>query len=197
MNNSEREQPWLQFAVLMGAVAILLLALLSGRGVRLTQTYTSDDGTLSFRYPEGWVAASQSGIFYATNNPELANATTLAGLASGETAIGFIPSTLEGATERFYALDRAESPVDALETIISQAPTDLGLNAPVALRVNGFNAAIVTGSTPQGDGLLIFVDTGTQGDGEFILVFGLTAQGELQRFESTAFAIASTFLYMP
>jgi hypothetical protein len=190
-----QKQPSLQIAVLLGAVGVLLLALLSGRGVRLTETYTAPEGTLSFRYPEGWVVESVAGTIQLASNQSLLHNTER---IPNEVFIAIVSSSIVTGSALDAIVSEAESPLVALKNVLATLPTcrpdSPVFEEPISQTIFGRSGASVEGENDTFDFLIIVLDNG---DGRYLTILAASIKGDLSPFTSLIYAIAPRSTIQP
>lgn len=164
----------------------------------LDQTYTSSDGTLTFRYPTGWVTRESEGqIFLGTNAEVLESTSSSAPATPGQFAaaiIVFPTASVAGLGAEAGPLDvvSAFAPFlsGASETAGDTTPPVFG--NPTAITIGSRRAARVEGASGADQALLIALELES---GVFAILAGGSAPGELTRFEPMLLAIAETMQY--
>ncbi len=164
----------------------------------LDQTYTSGDGTLTFRYPAGWVTRESEGQIFLGTNAEVLEST---GSSAPATPGQFAAAVIVFPTASVTGLGAQAGPLDvvsafapflsgASETAGDTSPPVFG--DPIAITIGSRRAARVEGTSGADQALLIALELES---GVFAILAGGSAPGELARFEPTLLAIAETMQY--
>lgn len=175
--------------IVFSAVFLLLFFSLSGVSVgqeELTQAFTSSDGKLSIRYPEGWVVLdSSSGAIHG------------AMLASSQDVLN--QYALRSSRDAILLLQFSPSGPGApgVSQLISSVSSMGDFGEPEEVTIAGFPAMQVRGSGTylgvlSGDMLVAFVDAG---EGVIGSIVGVTVTGNLAAVEPTFMAILATLAY--
>jgi hypothetical protein len=164
----------------------------------LDQTFTSGDGTLTFRYPAGWVIReADEQIFLGTNAEALESSANSVPASPGQFAAGVIvlpTASVPGLGAQAGPLDV----VSAFSSFLSGASEAAGddnppiLGDPTAITIGNRRAARIEGTSGADQALLIALELEP---GVFAILAGGSAAGELSRFEPTLLAIAETIEY--
>jgi hypothetical protein len=179
-----------------GLVADAQEATPEAAALELSQTYTSDDGLISFDYPTEWVinTASSDSVLETilANRNEALYANLATDFAPGDAQIE-IKIWQQGGLER----NGVDSPEDLLEYL-----TNFGVSAPniatsaiEAIQIADLRAVRVY-AKPIGSQAILFVAFELQ-DKRLVAVELHTAPGELEQWEATALAIAESITYHP
>jgi hypothetical protein len=184
-----------RYAIL--AVALLLLLMSSGCGAAggaistpvealpLTRPFFSEDGTIAFQYPEDWYAMVVSGQITVANN-QMAAETSLP--TSGQ----FVARMFVGRIDAVGGLESGASPLSAVQ-LFAQSVGDIQFGAAQELVIGTSPAARIDGTGPDGQAVIIAAD---MGNGIYNVVSGLSAAGELGRYDATLLAIIASVNYV-
>jgi Tol biopolymer transport system component len=160
----------------------------------LTETYASPDERLTLRYPEGWVVVDEDdGIVVLATDDSLAEGINQA-IPAGEAALAlFFSDTDPIAEEDIFDEGTPASVVRGLIGLIQEDSENAGrFSNPVAITVGERSGARSTGTVEGNDVLLVATD---MGDDVFGVAVGITAGGDLERFESKLLAIIESINY--
>lgn len=163
---------------------------------RLTETYVSPDERLTLRYPEGWVVnTEEEGITLLATSEGVID-TISDTIASGEAALALVfsdsdpspePGLFDGGTPNAIVRRAIE--------LISEDSNNVGrFTEPQRTTLHGRPGARSSGTISGNDVLLIGLG---MGENVFMLAFGVTASGELERFEPKMVAILESINYLP
>jgi hypothetical protein len=164
----------------------------------LDQTYTSGDGSLTFRYPAGWVTRESEGQIFLGTNAEVLEST---GSSAAATPGQFAAAVIVFPTTSVAGLGAEAGPLDvvsAFAPFLSGASETAGdtnppvFNDPTSITIGSRRAARVEGTSGADQALLIALELES---GVFAILAGGSAAGELTRFEPTLLAIAETMEY--
>jgi hypothetical protein len=171
--------------------------------VELTQTYTSDDGTFSFDYPEGWLIGEADIYGYVTNAVGTSTeaihqiSETLTVMPPGEFAV--IATIIPLEEFAFLEFNADASPaefVDEFTAFLRFAGGQFNLEGPFELEINGNQAFRMTFRQPTYyDATLIVVALADSG--ELYGVAGFSAPGEIEQLQSTVMAMTQSFRVNP
>jgi hypothetical protein len=167
----------------------------------LPQTVTSTDGSFSLNYPEGWSASADYGITLATSpnlvenpNPQEAGqfVTSLQVLSPNDI------DTFRSQSSEFSTIVKSDPPTPG-EIVQFALTLLLGEDEQVdtGLTIAGLPAARATFTTPtideqRIDASLIVLQTENNA---YLMLLGLAAPGQIEKFQSTLNAIAETIQY--
>ena len=182
------------FTALM-LLTLAALPVLAQETIPLGATFTSDNGLVTFSYPEGWLADG-SALPVEGEDP-----VTVAVLASNEAALsklGLPPGTVLEPDEVLIGLSFGKlgalfrtapdaSAVEVLNAAVAQSP--VAYDAPQEFTVGPWFGARVTRSDEGYDEVDFTV---AYGDGIYAYVAVFTAPGALAQWEPTALAIAQS-----
>jgi hypothetical protein len=171
-------------------------------GVELSQTYTSEDATLSFDYPEDWLIDEIDVYGYRTHAVGTSTeaihqiSETLPVISPGEFAVVATIVPLEEFAFLEFNADASPSEfVDEFAAFLRFAGGQFNLEGPFELEVNGNQAFRVEFHQPTFEATLIIV---AQADsGELYGVAGFSAPGELELLQPTVMAMAQSFRVSP
>jgi hypothetical protein len=157
----------------------------------LTQRFVTQDGIITFFYPEDWVAVESNGAIGVSNDADIQR-TSDAGLETGQVYLDIFTITgseLGGVPEGTTVLEVAGVLVD---NISAQPDSPFAFDPPTGLNLGDFPAASAQGTNGVNDLILYLVDVG---DGTYVAASGNAALGELSTFEPTLRAILDTLAY--
>jgi Tol biopolymer transport system component len=162
----------------------------------LTETYASPDERLTLRYPEGWfVSTEQDGITILATQEML-----IAGIDDdiprGEAALALLFSDADPlAAEDLFDDGTSSSVIRGLIALIQEDSENAGrFSEPVTFTLEGRSGARSIGSVQGNDVLLVITEIE---DGVFGVAIGVTASGDLGRFEAKMLAIIESINYAP
>jgi hypothetical protein len=188
----------LRIGVILLLILISLLSrpmpVLSQDGDKLTETYYSIDGMLSFHYPEGWaVRSTMPGMVEVSSDPDQQVSDDEAGVPPGVINMGIItpPISLLLFEETPTTLEEATEQVILLQQEMLEADESTLLSAPETLIINGHPAVRFDGTSDLSDGLVVVIEF----DGEFVMITTEVAPGTFGDYEDTVFAILDTMSY--
>ena len=155
------------------------------------ETYTSNDGRLSLRYPAGWRVNEQNTALFVTNT-DFQSMSTDTRLQPGQVemtmqAIDTLGLKLTGNTP----LELMQGVSDAIK---KSGNIGVSFSTPVAITIGKYDAARIasTDKSLRGQFVLFLMDLGQQ---NYILIAGVTAAGDLGRVEPKILNIAATIEY--
>jgi len=183
---------WLILIIVLVIVALVAWLLLRPKG-GLSETFTASDGTISFRYPAGWVTGEDWFPIYLASSPDMvrANAPT-----PDQLAMGILRPT-DGIGITLDSFRGDGDPVGILARVIVSAGE---ANAMVIfgeidqITINGRSTARAYSSDSQFDALTLVM---SMENGEFMVIAAQAALGDLAQFEPTIIAVAETVTYTP
>ncbi|MBN1202829.1 MAG: discoidin domain-containing protein [Anaerolineae bacterium] len=153
----------------------------------LPQSHTTENGQISFNYPDGWFVYEDLNIPYIYSS-ETAQSHLSWQLESGDVAVQITKNSLPG----LFGADPSEHITAFMEGLVSA----LGLTSsgPTATTINGYEAAyaLATSDTWSMWGIAIAVT-----DDMMIEVLAYTAPGEFEQYESILMSIAQSVVYTP
>jgi hypothetical protein len=156
----------------------------------LTETFTSEDGSLSLMYPAGWVVESFGAFASLSNNPEFSNSGDMEVMPSG-TVFAFI--SVGPWSDFSIDVDPAQgiTAMAVAEGLLNEPDAPEILEGPVALDI-GSDAAYIVAQEAGNDilAIIIVID-----DENGILFAGGAAGGEMPVFRDTLIAIATSISY--
>ena len=189
MNRDERF-PLLQIGLLLFVFAVLIVALLSASQIRLTQTFTSSDGLLSFRYPDEWIVREPIGTEKLVTLDRIQR--------GGEESFTFFYDTNE-VLELFQPIARYEEPFDLLPPLMDAIHENSSENFVFSnFRRTTINELPVAWMSTEADlesGVRVNPMVMVLGSGErgfIIIVINTSGRGNLAYAHRVALAIAST-----
>ncbi|MBZ0280068.1 MAG: hypothetical protein K8L97_04960 [Anaerolineae bacterium] len=182
----------------IGFLALALVLLIAGCGgttasstptlLPLTETFTSIDGSISFKYPAGWFASEILGQITVANTQAAAEAATP---APGQFQTRMIVGPISAVT----GLAAESTPQEVIQffaqTLSAQGVT---FSQPIDLTLGAYSAARVEGTAADGQGVVMAVNIG---DGNYNIVSATSAIGEMTRFEPMLRLILETLVYTP
>jgi hypothetical protein len=203
MDEHRDGQPWLQVLVLFGAVAVLLVALLPHGGVRLTEVYRSEDGTITFRYPDGWIVEEPPltvdqimlrGVRISDGTELMYALDIKPGQISGAIAWGTGHDFLTLAGEASSSFPEVNL-YELVETLTAQAPAE-GHTYTVQEIMLGQNRAMRIDDNYNNQ--LQHLDFIIELDNNYFGLIGFfTLPDDMKQFEPTVLAIAASLHYQP
>jgi hypothetical protein len=162
----------------------------------LSQTITSEDGSITISYPGSWAAEGLPGGVFLYNSQELMDNPPLEEIGANQLmgAVEVAPA----ANVVDLGLEEGASPLEILNVLYSPIQEDgVGQMDISGFDAGGKAAAIMTGGIAM-DGqdadvivVVVAVDAG------YGVINFITSSGEGHRYEATARAIAGTFEYQP
>jgi hypothetical protein len=161
----------------------------------LSQTITSEDGSITISYPGSWAAEGLPGGVFLYNSQELMDNPPLEEIGTNQLmgAVEVAPA----ANVVDLGLEEGASPLEILNALYSPIQEDGGGLDISSFIADGKDAAIMTGGIAM-DGqdadvivVVVAVDAG------YGVINFITSSGEGHRYEATARAIAGTFEYQP
>lgn len=152
----------------------------------LSQTFTSADGSFSFRYPAGWVVGEEYGTILLANSPDALGAAGEANqLAPGQVTITILPPA--GVRSQFGAmgipLDAGPRPV--IDGFIAQLGA-ASFSAPQEFTVGSRAVVSTLGTLDDQTQAVYAVDLGAGG---LMVAAVVTAPGEEGQYDSTLVAV--------
>ncbi len=162
-----------------------------GGSSSLSESYVSDGVCL--KYPAGWVLEVQNKGITLANNQTTFDALTNAGasVTSGQQIIWVLTDvTIFG-----MLVGRIDSPLDMVNLIGNSSDEDFTYGEAIELTIGGKPAARKTASGNEGDMQFIVIKMGSSSDiRDYIMVWGVTARGEMGKFEETLYAVAESIV---
>lgn len=154
----------------------------------LPNTYVSEDGSLTFNYPEGWIveATDFGEIMVATSETALMSVESDA-MEPGEFAFMLVPATAMGFE---MGSDPVASLALVLEAIGGEGAPDFG--APEALTIGDMEAARVEGGLSEGDYALLLLQVDPS---NILMIVAVSAPGEIGDFNADLEAILGSVRY--
>lgn len=183
---------------IMGSILVLLVTpwlVLAQTAKPLPQTYVSDDERLTLRYPAGWVLDSETSgqLIVATDESLFELSEDI--VPSGQAAFGvlFLDENSLGSL-----IDLGGDPLSIMEAVVKttfeSADAGVKLESPIALTFADHPAARTDGTFIGNDIFLMVVD---QGGKHYALYIGITAGGEMPKYEPKLLAIGESIHYLP
>jgi WD40 repeat protein len=162
-----------------------------------TETYTGDNGALTFDYPAGWVFGTSEGpgdVLFGNISAAIAEHDD--GLLPGQIAVLLMnPSWLAwGLAEELPAETLNVQKVAELFAEPFNSLGSPGVIDQVELTLGGYPAVRVDAAVPEADIILFVLDVG---DGYFLVMFATTAPGEREQMTPVVLAIAESVDYDP
>jgi hypothetical protein len=162
----------------------------------LPETFVSEDEHLTLRYPSGWVIqdSGDGQVLVGTNEDVFTTADT--DLPSGQAAIVllFVAGEVFADAEIVISNDLTGSLTRFMETLNGSGIEEISFS-PAYETTFGVNpAARADGTVDNND---VFVMLVYYGDDTFSIFVGLTAGGEMQKYEPKLLAIAESVNYAP
>lgn len=172
----------------------------TGTQVAGTQPISVKDalgGTLSMTIPTGTLTRTdeQSGMLTVGTSEAALSTTQTSTLPAGQwgLAVGALPNSVAQALVPGGQTVTPQTMIDALKTQMAQTAPQATFSASSTTTIGGHDAARVTGTSPQGDVLLIVVAL----DSSYLLATSVTSVGELATHEPTLTNIISSASYTP
>jgi hypothetical protein len=167
----------------------------------LPETYTSDDGRLTLRYPTGWAIQSEAnGLVIVATSEMFLQREDIVTLSSGEAGVLVLFLNVTAVGEEAFTIDPLASndPLVILDAISEALP--LGGDAetildPVESTTYSDHPAAHTDGIVAGNP--IFLILVKNGDKDYTLIMGVAAPGELPKYEPKLLAIAESVRYQP
>ncbi len=157
----------------------------------LTQTFTSNEGLLSFRYPADWLVGQlPSGVVFIASSEATASRTTNA-LAPGQfdTSLFIVSGAdLTGQAGTTTVVDV----LTGLATFLTEQSATTTFNAVRNITLGQRSVARTDGSNGTNDVLLLVIELG---DDAFLVAFASSAVGEMTEFEPILRSIITTVVY--
>jgi hypothetical protein len=158
----------------------------------LTETFTTEDGSLSFNYPAGWHAEGFMfpGIALVGTSVEAVESMTgdYGELAEGEVVIAIVSPQSSG------MMLEGEKPTtleEALELLIGSGDDYSEFSEPEELTLAGYPALLVEASGPDGDGIGLVMEF----DGRYAVVTAMAAAGTYDDHAEMVLAILDTLVF--
>lgn len=160
--------------------------------LELNQTFEADMG-ITFDYPEGWAAAEDAGQVFLANNEDVLEqmqSEQASDASPDEGQVGFVVTGLPLAD---LGMDAESTTLDDVFGMMTGAMTGEGMSTdgdPEEITVDGTDARLqrVSDSETGSDGFIIaFME-----DDDFVMLIGITAEGEADQYEAVAQDIAAT-----
>jgi hypothetical protein len=151
----------------------------------LSRPFFSEDGTIAFQYPEDWYAIVVSGQITVANNQTAAE-TSLP--SSGQ----FVARMFIGPINTVGGLENGASPLSAVQ-LFAQSVGDIQFGTAQELTIGSYPAARIDGTGTDGQAVIIAVD---MGNGIYNVISGLSAAGELPRYDATLLGIIASVNYV-
>jgi hypothetical protein len=158
----------------------------------LTKQFTSQDGSIQFKYPTSWLVAETSqGPIAIVSNQDVGTRTQNA-LTTGQVEATVLVLPGSGVTGKTTSTSRDVA--DSLISTIGGQNSPFKLDAATDLTLGALIAARSQGSDGENDVLLLVLDAGND---LFGVLLGRTASGERDQFEPTLRAIFQTIQIVP
>lgn len=174
----------LRLALMVAVLSLFLTPDLSMAQGDLGQTYSSEDGSLTFQYPTDWVVTELDGQVLIGNSEEAATALSEQGvLAAGQVAFGVlviqtdqVDITPEMTPDEIAAALSNEADLPPVEEIVIE-------DAPAFLLLDEFEGQdrLVVFRTPPGE--------------EIIVLVAVSGSGEMAQYQETMVAIFGTVIF--
>lgn len=165
--------------------------------VTLRHQYESAVGTVQFLFPEGWSLNRDSGGVMVASAPDILQRdfnTDPPPMFPGEALIFVTAGDIDS-----FGGDEGDDLLTLMRYLADDVPADFGrISEPTRATVNDREAAIFTVLGANAEIMFMTLEIGTSGDetayGQFIL---LTSPGELNAYESTLQAVATSMELVP
>lgn len=180
---------WSKLIVCLMVVIAVMPSLVNAQG-SLENTYTTDDGYLSFDFPRGWFPFDVRGGGGAVI---MDTSTTLDAeiLNPGSILITILGPRYLNSFYRDTGQELADY-FDGLQTtFISRSSNDYQFGEAVEIEINGQPTLMAAGTATQGDLLLLVIESPTGR----IVEFAVYAAGEADLHDPTILDIAATIVY--
>lgn len=160
--------------------------------LELNQSFESDMG-VTFDYPEGWAASEDAGQIFLGNSQSVMDkmqSTDMDSASPEEDEAGFVISALSLAD---MGMEASDTTLDEIFGMMTGAMTGEGMSTDgdaEDITIDGTDAKLqrVSDSESGSDGFIIaFLE-----DEGFVMMIGLTAEGEADDYEDVAQEIAAT-----
>lgn len=182
--------------VFLTVVTLCLIIAQSTGAQGFGETFLSQDGRFSFQYPTGWFAYEEFGsyIISTVDNPNIAANSRL---QPGEAALGI--QVLKRDDILYAEIWEGVTPLEKMELLLQTLGQQLFQDAlpfssPVELFIGDYIAARVSSAYKGSDNQLVVFLIELNAD-TYALAGGITAPGELDRFEPKFRSIAATLRY--
>ncbi len=177
-------------------LVLVALPVLAQSSKPLPETYVSGDERLTLRYPAGWVLQTDMpGQIIAATDESLFSLNDEA-VGHGQAAFGAL--FLDSESDLVELLQLGDEPLAILQTLsktlFEQDDDDVSMGTPYALTFADFKAARMDGTFAGNALFMMLVDQGSQ---NYVLYIGITAAGEMPKFEPKLLAIAESLHYLP
>jgi hypothetical protein len=155
----------------------------------LTQEFTSNDGSLQFKYPSGWLVAETSQGPVAIVSSQDVGTRTENVLKTGQVEATVLVLPGSGVTGKTSGTSTSRDVADSLVTTLVSQNSPFTLDAATELTLGNLTIGRSQGSDGDNDVVLLVLDAGND---LFGILVGRTASGERDQFEPTLRAILQT-----
>jgi sugar lactone lactonase YvrE len=173
--------------ILVFVFVLLCVPVLALAQEDLTQTYTSDDGSLTLRYPAGWTAAGFGPVIIAANDESLLDAPGFDNIPSGS-VFAFVTFGPWNEINESNEIQPGSSAMEVVELFINDPDAPELLFGPEPL-FSDMDGAYAIG-TQNGTDLLVAILVIDDTSGIFMI--GGTAAGEMDTQRDTFIAMANS-----
>lgn len=154
----------------------------------LTEMFTSSDGTITLRYPAGWVASDAPGLVTIANVQAAIDAVVPAP-GQFQTRLFTTPITA------IQGMQADATPRDVLQFFAETlSTTGVTFNPATDVTVGTRTAARIDGAGSDGQAVVLAINLG---EGNYAFATATSAPGELGRFEPTLLAMLESLAYAP
>lgn len=175
--------------VIIGLLIGSLPVLAQDGAEELTETFTSIDGTLGFKYPAGWEA---SGI-YSDMILLVSNPASLDDSISSEEMMAYIigPQSAAYVFGEKIPADMSEALEMAAVSLFESSDEIPILSEPEDLKLAGYPAMRINATGSGIEEIVMVIDF----DSTFVVVIATALPGELGAFEATMLAVLDSLIY--
>ncbi|WP_162909420.1 WD40 repeat domain-containing protein [Aggregatilinea lenta] len=158
----------------------------------LPNTFVSQDGSITFDYPEGWIVTEDpyAGIMLATSQTALDNADA-GTLVTGDVAIMMAPPSMSAMLMSAGGITADTSITDALTALVGviEGNDVPAFGTPVELDLGGVPAARVDGMLDDADYMIALIQFSPD---TYLISVGISAPGTMSQFDDTLDAILAS-----
>lgn len=160
----------------------------------LPNTFVSEDGSITFDYPDGWLVTEDGGqIMAASSEAALENANS-GMLAEGDFALMIAPPAISATLISVSNVTNDASITDTLGALLFTLEGDdvPEFGAPVEMDLGGVPAARVDGMIDEADYVLVLLQFAPD---TFVLGVGISAPDTISQFDDTLEAVFASLSY--
>ena len=158
----------------------------------LPNTFVSQDGSITFDYPEGWIVTEDpyEGIMLATSETALDNANAQT-LVSGDFALMLMPPSISITLTSASGITADTSITDALTAIVGMIEGSDGpaFGTPAEMDLGDVSAARVDGTLDEGDYMIALIRFSPDA---YLISVGISAPGTMSQFDDALDAILAS-----